>query len=75
MLALSGNTTVRDILTTHPETLPVFVSHGMCEDCKADPPPVPLHHFATKHCAGDLPGLIGELNSAIQNPQSEVSSA
>jgi len=69
MLAIDGNTTVRDLLTTHPETFPVFVSHGMCEDCKADPPPVPLHHFAGKHCAGDLPGLIRELHSAIGGVQ------
>lgn len=65
MLALNGNTSVRDILTTHPETFPVFVKHGMCADCKADPPPVPLQHFAGKHCGGNLSGLIEELNVAI----------
>jgi hypothetical protein len=65
MLAINGNTTVRDILTTHPETFQVFLSHGMCADCKADPPPVPLQHFASKHCADDLTGLIRELRSII----------
>lgn len=65
MLAIDGNTTVREILTQHPEAFPVFIGHGMCEDCKADPPPVPLHHFAGKHCGGNLGGLIAELNSAI----------
>ena len=65
MLAIDGNASVREILTTHPETFPVFVGHGMCEDCKADPPSVPLHHFAGKHCGGNLSGLLQELNAAM----------
>ncbi|GMV97138.1 MAG: hypothetical protein AMXMBFR83_14970 [Phycisphaerae bacterium] len=65
MLALHENTTVREVLTTYPQTFDVFLRHGMCEDCKTDPPPVPLHHFARKHCAGDVTGLIAELNGII----------
>jgi len=64
MLKIDGHTTVREILKTHPETFPVFLGHGMCEDCKANPPPVPLQHFASKHCGGDLSGLIRELSAA-----------
>jgi len=65
MLTLDGDTTVRDLLTRHPEAFDVLAAHGMCEDCKADPPPVPLHHFADKHCAGDLKGLIDALSAVI----------
>lgn len=65
MLPLNENTTVRDVIQTYPKAFEVFLRHGMCEDCKADPPPVPLHHFARKHCGGDVPGLLSELNAAI----------
>jgi hypothetical protein len=65
MLAINAHTTVRDVLTAYPDTFDVFLRHGMCEDCKADPPPVPLHHFANKHCGGDIPGLINELSAVI----------
>ncbi len=65
MLTLTALTTVRDLLAAHPETFPVLVSRGMCEDCRADPPPVPLGRFAAKHCGGDLNGLIEELGRAI----------
>ena len=65
MLSIHDQTTVRDVLTTYPQTIDVFLRHGMCEDCQADPPPVPLHHFATKHCGGNLQGLIEELKQVI----------
>ncbi len=65
MLTLTALTTVRDLLAAHPQAFDVLVSRGMCEDCKADPPPVPLGHFAAKHCGGDLSGLIEELGRAI----------
>lgn len=66
MLKLDGSTLVCDVLLAHPEVFDVFLRHGMCEDCKAAPPPVPLGHFATKHCAGDLDGLIAELGAAAR---------
>lgn len=66
MIDIDENTTVREILMAHPEAFDVFLRHGMCEDCQADPPPVPLHHFAGKHCGGDVRGLIGELNAAVK---------
>ena len=65
MTKIEGTTTVRDLLTQHPVVFDVLVRHGMCEDCKADPPPVPLGHFAHKHCGGDIVGLIAEIESAI----------
>jgi hypothetical protein len=65
MLAINESTTVRDLLAVHPEVFPVLVGHGMCEDCKADPPPVALGHFAAKHCSGDVRGLLEELKCAI----------
>ena len=65
MMKIDGHTTVREILGAHPETFPVFLAHGMCADCQADPPPVPLHHFASKHCGGNIQGLIAELRSAV----------
>lgn len=65
MLSLEASTTVRDLVTTHPEAFSVLLKHGMCEDCKADPPTVPLDHFANEHCGGDLHGLLDELKGAI----------
>ncbi len=46
-MTISETTTVRDLLTRHPETFDVFLRHGMCEDCKAAPPPVPAAAGAT----------------------------
>jgi hypothetical protein len=66
---LTESTTVRDLLTTHPRAAEVLLRHGMCEDCEADPPPVPLGHFARKHCDGDLAGLIRELQAVIAAPR------
>ena len=66
MLELNESTTVRDLLTAHPEVFDVLLGHGMCADCQADPPPVPLGHFAMKHCDGDLEGLIGEIRVAFK---------
>ncbi len=65
MLAINENTTVRELLSVHPHAAEVLLRHGMCEDCKADPPPVPLHHFASKHCGGNIAGLIRELKRAV----------
>jgi hypothetical protein len=64
-MQLTEATTVRDLLSSHPQAFDVFLRHGMCADCQQDPPPVPLRHFATKHCGGDVGGLIRELESAI----------
>ncbi len=69
MNSLDAATTVRDLIIKHPAAFSVLRGHGMCEDCKADPPTVPLQHFANKHCGGDVDGLIQELKMAI-NPQS-----
>jgi hypothetical protein len=63
---IDGNTTVHDLLGRHPETFTVFLAHGMCADCQADPPPVPISHFAMKHCEGNLDELLGELRSAMK---------
>ena len=65
MLTIDGNTTVRDLLTKHPNAFDVLVSHGMCQECKDNPPPVPLEHFAQKHCDGDLKNLIDKVKTAI----------
>ncbi len=65
MLNIDGNTTVRDLLTAHPGTFDVLASHGMCQSCKDNPPPVPLEHFASKHCGGDLTGLIKQVEATI----------
>ncbi|UCD74606.1 MAG: hypothetical protein JSV91_12555 [Phycisphaerales bacterium] len=61
---LSGDTTVCDLLSRYPRAFSVFEAHGMCEDCKAAPPPVPLHHFSQKHGV-PLDQLIGELSEVI----------
>lgn len=66
MVALNESTTVRDLLTAHPHVFNVLLRHGMCEDCQADPPPVPLGHFARKHCGGDVEGLLGEIREALK---------
>lgn len=66
MMTLTENTTVRELLTAHPETFDILLGFGMCADCQHDPPPVPLHHFAWKHCGGDVQGLIRELEAARQ---------
>ncbi len=63
MAEFNADTTVRHILTTYPQAFAVFESHGMCEGCKADPPPVPLNQFAGRHGVA-LPRLIEELNAA-----------
>lgn len=65
-LPLTPETTVRNLLTTHPELFAVLEKHGMCADCKADPPTVPLRHFAIKHCGGDMDGLIRELHQTAK---------
>jgi hypothetical protein len=70
-MQLTADTTVRDLLHAHPHTAEVLLRHGMCASCQQDPPPVPLGHFAAKHCAGDLNGLIGELRGVL-NPDAGV---
>ncbi len=64
-MELLPTTTVRDLVHTHPEAFTVFARHGMCDDCRKSPPPVPLAHFAKKHCDGDVMGLLDELQAAI----------
>lgn len=65
MSSIDENTTVRELLSSYPDTFQVFLRHGMCEGCKSDPPPVPLHHFARKHCGGNITGLLDEILEAI----------
>jgi len=65
VLSITESTTVRELLSLHPETFEVLLRHGMCADCQADPPEVPLGHFATKHCGGDYAGLRDELRRAV----------
>lgn len=64
-MQLTPTTTVREVLTAFPQAAEVLLRHGMCADCQESPPPVPLHHFATKHCAGDVVGLIKELEPFV----------
>ncbi len=68
MFMLSESTTVRALLTAYPQVFPVLLNHGMCADCRTDPPEVPLARFAEKHCGGDLAGLIDELRGAMDSP-------
>lgn len=56
---------VCEVLTRHPAAWNVFVRHGMCEDCKQSPPPVPISHFATKHCDGRIEDFLNELNGEL----------
>jgi hypothetical protein len=70
MLSIDGNTTVRELLTEHPIAFEVLVSHGMCQDCKDNPPLVPLEHFARKHCEGELKNLIEQVEAAIHDDNS-----
>jgi hypothetical protein len=65
MLDINENTTVRELLTAYPQVFPILLGHGMCEDCQDDPPPVPLGHFAAKHCNGDIRGLLQELRRSV----------
>ncbi len=65
MLSISPNTLVRDLLTVHPEAFAVLERHGMCADCRANPPAVPLQHFARKHCGGDIGGLLAEITATL----------
>ncbi len=64
MLTIEPSTTVRDLLAAHPRAFDVLLRHGMCEDCRSDPPLVPLAHFAAKHCGGDIAGLLREIRTA-----------
>jgi hypothetical protein len=56
---------VCDVLAKHPQTWDVFERHGICEDCKQSPPPVPIMHFVEKHCDGKLDEFLQELNTAV----------
>ncbi len=63
-IVLTGDSLVRDILTECPDAFSVFEQYGMCDDCKVQPPPVPLHHFSTKHGVA-LDQLISELTTTM----------
>ncbi|MGI6456886.1 MAG: hypothetical protein ACOX5R_14875 [bacterium] len=56
---------VCNVITNHPEAFTVFERHGMCEDCKMDPPPVSISHFANKHCEGRIEDFLRELNEQV----------
>jgi hypothetical protein len=64
-MKLMPTTSVRDLIHAHPEAFEVLMRHGMCNDCRHSPPPVPLTHFAEKHCDGNVAGLLDELRAAI----------
>lgn len=55
---------VCDVLNETPTAFAVFERHGMCQDCKDNPPPVPIRHFAEKHCQGRIDEFLAELNQA-----------
>ncbi len=74
MFSIDGQTTVRELLTKHPCAFDVLVSYGMCQDCKDNPPPVPLEHFAQKHCGGDLHNLIEQIQKKCQEGMAPFSS-
>ncbi len=61
VITIDKATTVRELLTAYPNTFPILLNKGMCSDCESAPPPVPLSHFADKHCGGDIQGLLEEL--------------
>lgn len=65
MLFIDENTTVRDMLLAYPDTFDILLSHGMCSECKAKPPPVSLKHFAQKHCNGDIKHLLEDLRHRV----------
>ena len=67
MLNIEKDTTVRQLLAAHPGVFHVLLGRGMCADCQADPPAVPLQHFAAKHCAGDIDALLADLRGAVAN--------
>ena len=67
MIPIHPTTTVLDLLRAYPQTFPVLLGRGMCADCKADPPDVPLSHFASKHCGGDIDRLIEELRAVAKS--------
>ncbi len=56
---------VKDVLSTHAQAWAVFERHGICEDCRNDPPPVPIQHFVDTHCDGKIDEFLDELNTAI----------
>jgi hypothetical protein len=61
----TADTTVRHILHSYPHAYEVFESHGMCEDCKDDPPPLPLSHFAGRHGVA-VNDLIRQLEAVVR---------
>lgn len=63
MLELNPQTTVQALFAAHPEAFEVLHGYGMCEPCRSAPPPVPLEHFAAKHCGGNIEKLLEELRA------------
>ena len=72
-MIIDGATTVKELLEKYPAAFEVLFAHGMCADCQAAPPPVPLHHFAAKHCNGDLNGLLAEIEQTIETKSEQRS--
>lgn len=58
---------VCDVFSKYPKAFDVFERHGMCDDCKSSPPPVPVTHFVSRHCDGRIEEFLQELNSYIQD--------
>ena len=72
MSPIRPTTTVRELLSHHPQAFSVLVRFGMCPECRADPPPVPLSHFAMKHCDGKLDVLLEALYAVISPSDRDV---
>jgi hypothetical protein len=63
MREITIHTTVRELLVAYPQLTNLLLTHGMCADCEKNPPAVPLHQFARKHCGGDIEGLLGQIRA------------
>lgn len=64
-MLLQATDLVCDVLANHTAAWEVFENHGICADCKHNPPPVPIQHFVDMHCDGRIDEFLHELNSAI----------
>ncbi len=67
MASINAHDLVCDVLQKYPAAWAVFERHGMCEDCKTAPPPVPIQHFVDQHCNGNIFEFLQEIQHAIQS--------
>ena len=75
MTPISPTTTVRDLLRAYPQAFPVLLGHGLCADCEANPPEVPLSHFASKHYVMRLNEVIQKFSTQIKDHNSQAKSS